>query len=60
MKTYTIKTQKDLEQFKGEYGYKVNGNLDVQCSLNIEKSLFVDGWLYIKAGWSIKAGFVQS
>ena len=56
MKTYEINNQSELEQFKDEYGYKVNGNLDVKCSLNIQKRLYVEGSLSIKAGESIKAG----
>jgi hypothetical protein len=57
MKTYTIETEKELEQFKDDYGYYVNGNLEVKCSLNIEKRLKVDGYLLIEAGGSIKAGY---
>jgi len=39
MKTYEINNQSELEQFKDEYGYKVKGNLDVKCSLDIKKRL---------------------
>ena len=57
MKTYKITSQKELEQFKDEHGYKVNGNLEADCSLDIQGRLLVDGYLWIKAGGSIKAGW---
>ena len=61
METFEIKSQEELEKFKDEYGYYVNGNLEADCSLIIEKRLKVDGYLFIKAGWSIKAGgFIEA
>lgn len=56
MKTYRITSQKELEQFKDEYGYKVDGNLECSCSLYIQKRLYVEGYLYIQAGGYIEAG----
>jgi len=56
METYKIKSQKELEKFKDEFGYYVKGNLEANCSLDIEKRLKVDGYLSIEAGESIKAG----
>ena len=38
MKTYTINTQQDLEQFKDRYGYKVEGK-EVEISRESAKSL---------------------
>ena len=56
MKTYVINKIEELEQFRDECGYKVDGNLEIRIPLTIEKSLFVAGFLYIEAGWYIKAG----
>ena len=62
MKIYIINSEKDLEKFKDEYGYYVDGNADIKCSLNIGKRLNVVGFIYIeadgsiRASWSIEAG----
>jgi hypothetical protein len=56
MKTYIIKNQKDLDKFKDDYGYKIDGNAEFKYSAFFEGRLLVDGYLYIKAGESIKAG----
>ena len=61
MKTYRISTVKEMEQFKDDYGYKVDGNLEVECSLDLKGRLLVEGFIEagesIKAGGSIKAGY---
>ena len=60
MKTYTINKPQDLEKFKDEYGYKVDGSLDIKCDIDIEGRLLVFGYInaggYIKAGGYIEAG----
>ena len=56
MKTYKINNPADLDQFKDDYGYKVEGNLEVDCSLSFIGRLVVSGFLSIEAGGSIKAG----
>ena len=55
MKTYKIENQKDLDKFKDDYGYKIDGNAEFYFSAVIEKSLIVDGYLYIEAGEFIEA-----
>jgi hypothetical protein len=52
MKTYIINSIEDLEQFEGDGGYSVDGNLEVYCSLNfnkLNKNLIVKGNLFIKS-----------
>ena len=56
MKTYKIKSQKDLDKFKDEYGYKIDGNAEFSYSANFTGRLYVEGSLSIKAGWYIEAG----
>jgi len=62
MKTYIIKSQKELEKYKDEYGYYVPGNAEFEYSAEFQGRLRVDGYIevkageYIKAGWYIKAG----
>ena len=57
MKTYKVASMKEMEQFKDEYGYKVDGNLEASCHLNLKGRLLVEGYLSIEAGGSIKAGW---
>lgn len=54
MKTYIIKNPKDIEKFKDKFGYNVDGNLEISCSLDLKGRLLADG--YISAGGFIKAG----
>ena len=54
MQTYKIATQHELEKFKDEYGYKVDGNLEVSCLLDLQGRLLVEG--YIASGYYIKVG----
>ena len=56
METYVIKKDSDLDKFKDEYGFKVYGNLHIECSLDFKGRLYVSGNLYIKAGGYIEAG----
>ena len=56
MKTYKIKSQKDLEKFKDEYGYYINGNAEFEYSAEFPGRLLVGGYLYIGAGSYIEAG----
>ena len=56
MKTYIIKSEKDLEKFKDDYGYYIDGNAKFEYSADFTGRLKVDGYLEVKAGWSIKAG----
>ena len=56
MQTYIIKNQKDLNKFKDDYGYKIDGNAEFEYSAIFEGRLLVNGYLSIKAGESIKAG----
>jgi len=56
MKTFQIRSDKDLEQFKDEYGYNITGNAEFIHSVDIEKRIIVDGYLEVKAGRAIKAG----
>jgi hypothetical protein len=65
MKTYTINNQKELEKFKDEYGYEVNGNLIANCPIDITGRLLVSGFIkadyFIKASGYIKAsGFIKA
>ena len=55
MKTYKIKSQKDLDKFKDEYGYKIDGNAEFSYSANFTGRLYVEGSLSIKAGESTEA-----
>jgi len=57
MQTYIIKNQKDLNKFKDDYGYKIDGNAEFEYSAIFEGRLLVNGYLSIKAGESIKAGW---
>jgi len=56
MQTYKINTQEEMEQFKDDLGFNVDGNLEVNCTLDFKGRLLVKGYLLIKAGYSIKAG----
>ena len=57
MQTYIIKNQKDLNKFKDDYGYKIDGNAEFEYSAIFEGRLLVNGYLSIEAGGSIKAGW---
>jgi hypothetical protein len=56
MKTYVINSIEDLKQFENNGKYIVDGNLEVNCSLNIENKnvLSVDGYLFVKPDRYIK------
>lgn len=62
MDTFIINNEKDLEKYKDEYGYHIQGNAKFNYSANLAGRLLVDGYLevkvdeYIKAGGSIEAG----
>ena len=56
MKTYTIENAKELEKFKDDYGYHIEGNAEFEYSADFKGRLLVDGYLEAKAGESIKAG----
>ena len=56
MKTYKITNQKDLDKFKDEYGYKIDGNAEFSYTAIFEGRLSVEGYLSIKAGDWIEAG----
>lgn len=56
MQTYIIKDQKDLDKFKDNYGYKIDGNAVFEYSAIFEERLLVDG--YIKANGYIKAATI--
>ncbi len=59
MKTYIINSIDDLKQFEGDGGYSVDGNLEVNCSLNfnkLNKNLIVKGNLFIKSKDYIEVG----
>lgn len=56
MKTYIIKSEKDLEKFKDDYGYYIDGNAEFEYSAEFTGRLKVDGYLEVKAGGYIKAG----
>ena len=56
MKTFRIKNKKDLEKFKDDYGYKIDGNAIFEYSANFTGRLLVEGYLEVEAGGSIKAG----
>ena len=43
METYKVSSIKEMERFKDEYGYKVDGNLEVNCSLDFTGRLLVEG-----------------
>ena len=61
MQTYIIKNQKDLNKFKDDYGYKIDGNAEFEYSAIFEGRLLVNGYLSIKAGGSIEAGgFIEA
>jgi len=45
MKTYTINKPEELEQFKDKYIYRIEGDLEVYCDLNIDGGLDVRGTL---------------
>ena len=56
MKTYTIENAKELEKFKDDYGYHIEGNAEFEYSADFKGRLLVDGYLEAKAGGYIKAG----
>ena len=60
METYQINNSQDLERFKDDFGYKINGNVEFNYSPDITGRLFVDGSItaggYIEADWYIQAG----
>jgi NDP-sugar pyrophosphorylase family protein len=56
MKTHIIKSEKDLEKFKDDYGYHIDGNAEFEYSADFTGRLLVDGYLEVKAGEYIKAG----
>jgi hypothetical protein len=45
MRTYTINKPEELEQFKDKYIYRIEGDLEVYCDLNIDGGLDVRGTL---------------
>ena len=55
MKTFIINSDKELEKYKDDYGYHIEGNAEFNYSADFQGRLFVDGYLSIKAGWSIEA-----
>jgi len=57
METYVIKKDSDLDKFKDEYGFNVNGHLEVKCSLCFYGRLYVSGFLSIESGGSIESGW---
>ena len=56
MKTYIIKSDKDLLKFEDDYGYEIDGNAEFEYSTEFTGRLLVKGYLSIKAGGSIEAG----
>ena len=56
MKTYKITSQKDLEKFKDDYGYKIDGNAEFSYTAIFDGRLDVEGYLVTEAGSYIKAG----
>ena len=56
MKDYVIRNERDLEKYKDEFGYHVQGNAEFKYSASFNGRLLVDGWLTIEADGSIKAG----
>jgi len=42
MKTYKITSQKDLDKFKDEYGYKIDGNAEFSYTAIFEGRLSVE------------------
>ena len=56
MQTYIIKSQKDLDKFKDDYGYYIDGNAEFEFSADFTGRLKVDGYLFIKADLYIEAG----
>ena len=47
MKPYKINNVKELEQFKDEYGYNVDGNSELNCSWEPTGRVSVYGHRYI-------------
>ena len=61
MKTIIINTPEELNKYIDGFGYKINGNLEVNCNLNIVNRLLVNGYLFIEAGKSISAnGYISA
>jgi hypothetical protein len=56
MQTIVLKEKKDLEKYKDDYGYHIDGNAEFEYSAEFTGRLLVDGYLSIKAGESIEAG----
>lgn len=60
MNTYIINKEKDLKQFKDEYGYYIDGNVEFKIPIKINGRLEVTGYIeageFIDAGTFIKAG----
>ena len=56
MQTYKITSQKDLEKFKDDYGYKIDGNAEFSYTAIFSGRLLVEGYLEIEAGSWIEAG----
>jgi UDP-3-O-[3-hydroxymyristoyl] glucosamine N-acyltransferase len=61
MKTIIINTPEELNKYIDGFGYKIDGNLEVNCNLNIVNRLLVNGYLFIEAGKSISAnGYISA
>ena len=56
MQTFVIKNEKDLEKYKDDYGYHIEGHAEFEYSAEFTGRLLVDGYLYIEAGGYIEAG----
>lgn len=56
METYIIKSQKDLDKYKDDFGYHIEGNAEFEYPAEFTGRLLIDGYLYIKAGGYIEAG----
>jgi hypothetical protein len=61
MKTIIINTPEELNKYIDGFGYKIDGNLEVNCNLNIVNRLLVNGYLFIEAGKSISVnGYISA
>ena len=56
MRTYKITSLKELDKFKDDLGYTIDGNAEFSFNVVLDGRLKVEGYLWIEAGSWIKAG----
>ena len=56
MRTYKITSLKELDKFKDDLGYTIDGNAEFSFNVVLDGRLKVEGYLWIEAGSSIEAG----